>query len=245
MGDPRKTRKKYQSPGHPWQQARLEEERPLVKDYGLHNKNELWKMHSLARTMATQAKSIIARREDPQSQKQAQLLLNRLIRYNLVKEGEPIETALAISSRDILERRLQTQLIRKNLARTMKQSRQLISHKHIKIGDRVVTSPSYLVSAQEENQIDYADNSAFSSENHPERPEVQMQKELKEEKDKVMPAKKAKEGEEEEKEKASATEKVEEPKKEGAQKETEKTTESEEKEEKTPEEKAKENEKAQ
>ena len=49
MGDPKKQRKKYTTPRHPWQRDRLDEERQLLKDYGLKNKKELWKFESLLR----------------------------------------------------------------------------------------------------------------------------------------------------------------------------------------------------
>lgn len=185
MGDPKRTRKKYQTPSHPWQQARLEEEKPLMKDYGLKNKTELWKMHSIARTIALQAKTLIAKRDDSQSLKEKDLLVQRLIRFNLMREGDPIETALALSSKDILERRLQTQVLRKQLARSISQARQLITHKHIMVNKKTITSPAYLVSAEEENQLEYSENSPFTSDIHPERPEFKLQQEIQEEKDKI------------------------------------------------------------
>jgi len=41
MGDPKKTRKKYKTPIHPWQGARIEEERVLKRKYGLRSLEEL------------------------------------------------------------------------------------------------------------------------------------------------------------------------------------------------------------
>ena len=38
MGDPGRARKNYKGPGHPWERWRIEEERPIKKDYGLKNK---------------------------------------------------------------------------------------------------------------------------------------------------------------------------------------------------------------
>jgi hypothetical protein len=37
IGDPRKSRKKWERPGHPWIKARLEEEMRLLGAYGLRN----------------------------------------------------------------------------------------------------------------------------------------------------------------------------------------------------------------
>jgi small subunit ribosomal protein S4 len=187
MGDIRRPRKKYQTPSHPWEMARLEEEKPLLKDYELRNKKEIWKMHSTARTIASQAKNLIAKREDAQSKKEKELLMSRLIKYNLIRQGDPIEAALALTTKDILERRLQTLVFRKNLARSMNQARQLVTHKHIMVNKKVITSPAYLVSADEENQIEYAENSPFADQAHPERPEVKVQMKIEEEKEKIKP----------------------------------------------------------
>ena len=67
-----------------------------------------------------------------------------------------------------MERRLQTQVVRRGLARTMKQARQMIVHRHIMVGDKIITSPSYLVKAEEEDKIKFAPKSPFSNPDHPE-----------------------------------------------------------------------------
>ena len=38
MGDPRKQRKKFSGPQHPWNKARIDEEKVLLTTYGLKNK---------------------------------------------------------------------------------------------------------------------------------------------------------------------------------------------------------------
>ncbi|WP_231434132.1 hypothetical protein [Candidatus Nanopusillus massiliensis] len=37
-----RNRKTWESPGHLWQKDRIEEERQLLKQYGLKNKREIW-----------------------------------------------------------------------------------------------------------------------------------------------------------------------------------------------------------
>ena len=59
MGDPIKHRKKYSKPSHPWQRERIEEEKGIMKEYGLKNKKELWKMESKLKTFSQQAKRLI------------------------------------------------------------------------------------------------------------------------------------------------------------------------------------------
>ena len=47
MGDPKKSRKTYSTPSHPWQKERILEEAELSKEYGTKNKKELWKLKSM------------------------------------------------------------------------------------------------------------------------------------------------------------------------------------------------------
>ena len=68
-----------------------------------------------------------------------------------------------------MERRLQTLLYRKHMARTIKQARQFIVHQQVAVGDKKITAPSYLVPLSQENSIQFAPGSAFIDTNHPER----------------------------------------------------------------------------
>lgn len=169
MGDPRKPRKKYSTPAHPWNLARLNQERELIKEYGLKNKKEIWKAESFLRRIKNQVKDLIGGEETEQDKKQSTLLINRLINLNLIKEKTSVENLLDLSLRDILERRLQTLVLEFNLARSPKQSRQFITHGHILIGDKKVTVPSYLVTKDEESKIQISSKSTLFDINHPER----------------------------------------------------------------------------
>lgn len=168
MGDPRKTRKKYKTPSHPWQKARIEEEKALVKEYGLKNKKEIWKMMSVLRSAMTQVKRLIAA-QGKQADTEKALLFAKLQRYGLYQAGAPVASILGLNLRDILERRLQTQVYKKNLARSMKQARQFIIHQHITVNSKTVTMPSYLVPVREESAIEFVPTSTLHDPEHPER----------------------------------------------------------------------------
>jgi len=191
MGDPKKQRKKYSTPGHPWQRARIEEESALVEEYGFKNKTEIWKMRSFLRNATAQAKKLITL-AGPQAEREKEFLLTRLKRYGLLPQDAVLDGVLSISLRDVLERRLQTLVYKKTLANTMKQARQFITHKHIRIGEKVITSPSYLVPLSEEGQISFRLNSQLNDPEHPERVAAKNTKE-KEAKEKVVVEKGAKE----------------------------------------------------
>ncbi|MHA2401045.1 MAG: 30S ribosomal protein S4, partial [Promethearchaeota archaeon] len=61
MGDPRRLKKKYKKPKHPFQKERIMEELEFLGKYGLRNKREYWKSRSLLanwRNIARQSRSL-------------------------------------------------------------------------------------------------------------------------------------------------------------------------------------------
>lgn len=168
MGDPRRLKKKYRGPRHLWQKARIDEEKKILKSYGLKNKTEIWKANSQLRSITKQAKKLLAD-NTKQGEKEKALLLKKLQRLSLIKTDQGLDDVLGLKLTDFLERRLQTLLVKKGLARTISQARQMIAHNHVNVGGKNVTSPSYFVSATEEEQITFAGNSSFANSEHPER----------------------------------------------------------------------------
>lgn len=179
MGDPKRIRSKYQTPVHPWQKERLEQEKSLVQIYGLVNKTEVYKADSKLKKYKNIAKSIVTK-TGSQAEKEKQQLFDKLKSLNLVNE-DSLDAVLGLKLEQLLERRLQTILVKKGLARTSKQARQMITHRHVTVNGKMITSPSYLVTITEENNINFYPGSNFSDEEHPERkqPEVAQTQEEK------------------------------------------------------------------
>ena len=169
MGDPRRLGKKYDTPNHPWIGERIQSEKEISQKYGLVNKKELWKMETQLRNYRRQARKLISD-TTTQGGKEAVQLFNVLKRYAILVESEPtLDHVLSLNIESILERRLQTIVYRKGLAKTAKQARQFIVHGHIAVNGKRVTAPAYLVSVAENDAIEYVPNSPMASENHPER----------------------------------------------------------------------------
>jgi small subunit ribosomal protein S4 len=168
MGDIKKIRKKYQTPMHPWSASRIATERVVVKEYGLTNKKQLWKMVSLLSRLKDRAKLLIAQ-QGTQADLERDQLVTRMARLGLIKPGASFDEILGLNVNSIMARRLDTLLVRKHLARSAKQARQMIIHRHVSVGGKMVTSPSYLVSVDEESAIVFAARSPFLNEAHPER----------------------------------------------------------------------------
>ena len=142
-------RKTFKRPKSPWNSSTIEEERRLLKEFGLKNKKELWKARSILREYRRRARDITANKD----KKEEETLLKKLVKFNILQKTDGIDDVLALCVEDILNRRLQTILYRKNMANTIKQARQFIVHGHVKMNDRKVTFPSYFVPAEEETKL--------------------------------------------------------------------------------------------
>jgi small subunit ribosomal protein S4 len=172
MGKPKFSRKKYETPSHPWQEDRIKLENELIRKYGLKNKREVWKSQTRLRKYRSQARELLAKVEtgDTQSKKESQQLILSLNRLNILPPNSTLDDVLSLDTESILSRRLQTLTYLKGLANTSFQARQLISHGHIAISDRRVTVPGYLVTKDEENEIGYTNDSPLNDVMHPARP---------------------------------------------------------------------------
>jgi small subunit ribosomal protein S4 len=173
MGDPKFPSKHYDTPSHPWQKVRIEEENGLIHQYGLKNKREIWRANTKVREMRRQARKLTANSSDDQAQKEKTLLLAKLNRLGMLEQNSGFEDVLRITPENVLDRRLQTQVYLQGLSSTVKQARQLIVHGHISIDGAVARVPGILVTKLQEKNISYSPTSALNSDLHPVRPRIQ------------------------------------------------------------------------
>jgi small subunit ribosomal protein S4 len=177
MGDPRKNRKQSKGPIHPWNKTRIDAEKILTREFGLKNKQEIWKANAQLKRITSQAKKLIRDRKLEQAQKETNQLLERLNRLGLIEKETPIEDVLALEVTDILERRLQSIVLKNKLASTTKQARQMISHGHVFVNGKKVDVPSYLVDSSD--KITYNTKSEFNSAEHAEIIKLKKKDEIK------------------------------------------------------------------
>ncbi len=168
MGDPKRLRKKYSTPMHPWNRLAIDEERQLLQEYGLKKKKEIFIASSFLKKYKNQAKKLIAVKT-AQGEKERKQMLDKLQRLGLLPAGAKLDGVLSLKLRDVLERRIQSRIVRTGLAKTMNQARQMVTHHHIAIGGEEITSPSYLASLEEESTLSFKGHSPFADTAHPER----------------------------------------------------------------------------
>jgi len=161
IGDPRRLKKKFKKPKHPYRKERILEELEFLGKYGLRNKREFWKMRTILGNWRK-----IARESRTLSQEQTiaaqQELIKKLNKLGILGPEAEFEDILLLTVEDILKRRLQTLVFEKGLATTVYEARQKIVHKHIAIGEKLINSPSYIVKREEEALIRFAPSSPFT-----------------------------------------------------------------------------------
>ncbi|MBU5557884.1 MAG: 30S ribosomal protein S4 [Candidatus Aenigmatarchaeota archaeon] len=140
---------KFERPLKPWNRERIAHERKLMVDYGLRRKHEIWRAEAILRNFRQNARQLVATRD----KKAEALLLSKLSKLGLVRPDATLDDVLALSTENILERRLQTIITRKGIATTPLQARQYIVHGHIAVDGQRVRWPGALVPVDAESKI--------------------------------------------------------------------------------------------
>jgi len=155
----RKIKKKFKKPRRPWDKERMEKERVLIKTYGLKRKREIWKAESILRSLRRRARDLAAKKDKVQEK----ILLEKLYKMGLLGKDASLDDVLGLTVENILERRLQTLVFRKNLANKLKHARQLITHGHIEVDGRRIIYPGFLLPRHLENKISIFEISKITS----------------------------------------------------------------------------------
>ncbi len=173
MGSPKRQRKRYETPRYHWRRDLIEADLKLIGTYGLRNKHELWRHYYELSKYRTSARLLLAKTPEERIVPEKELL-TKLYKLGLIAEKATIDDILDLSIEDLLERRLQTQVMRLGLAKTPQQARQLIIHGHIFLSGRKITAPSYMVLRGEENKIKYTPTSPLATPQHPVRKAIEL-----------------------------------------------------------------------
>ncbi|MBU5678436.1 MAG: 30S ribosomal protein S4 [Candidatus Aenigmatarchaeota archaeon] len=145
MGHPKKLKKKYKSPKKPFKN--LEEEKKLLKEYGLKKKREIWRVEAELKKLRRRAMELNAIKDKEKEVK----LIEKLRKIGI--EVNSLDDILKLEVKDLLERRLQTIIYRKGLSKSIRHARQLIVHGKVEINGRRVTFPSFIVPKDLEDKI--------------------------------------------------------------------------------------------
>merc|ERR1712007_82227 len=100
---------------------------------------------------------------DPRRIFEGRAMMNRMFKYGLLnKDNENgLDYVLGMTVQKFLERRLQTRVFRNKKAKSIHHARCLISQRHIAVDNQLVNIPSFLVTVENENKIDFHSSSAL------------------------------------------------------------------------------------
>ena len=104
MGDPKKLKKKYSTPVHPWNKKNIDEGKELRKEYGLRNRKEILIAQSFLKKYKNIAKKLIASKTE-QADKEKVQVLQKLTNLGLLQAGSELDNILGLETKNILDRR--------------------------------------------------------------------------------------------------------------------------------------------
>jgi len=145
----RRLRKKFKRHRMGWSTALIEEEKGLLKEFGLNRKKEILRARETLRQYRRRARELIA----VGNKEKEKVLIEKLVKLGILENNSGLDDVLALTVNDILKRRLQTIVFKKGIGKTIKDARQRITHGHIFIGDKKNRYPSYMVLVEEERKI--------------------------------------------------------------------------------------------
>merc|ERR1712199_113177 len=134
--------------GRPFEKERLDAELKIVGEYGLRNKRELWRIQMVLSKLRKTARELLTLPDDdPKRIFDSNALMRRMYKYGFLDETQTkLDYVLALTAQDVLERRLQTLVIKQ---------------RHIRVGKQIVNVPSFLVRVDSQKHIDFSLKSPF------------------------------------------------------------------------------------
>ncbi|KAH8551193.1 hypothetical protein BGW37DRAFT_534492 [Umbelopsis sp. PMI_123] len=162
-GAPRKYSKTSKVPKRPFESERIDAELKLIGEFGLKNKREVWRVgYTLSKIRRAARELLKLDEKDPRRLFEGNALIRRLVRIGVLDESRmKLDYVLGLKIEDFLERRLQTQVFKLGLAKSIHHARVLIRQRHIRVGKQIVNIPSFIVRLDSQKHIDFALTSPY------------------------------------------------------------------------------------
>ena len=157
--------KTSKTPKKPFDKDRLLNELKVVGTYGLRNKREVWRIQLTLAKIRKAARSLLTLPDtDPRRTFEGDAIIRRIVKLGLLKENErKLDYVLGLTLNQFMERRLQTLVAHRKLAKSVHHARVLIRQRHIAVGKQMVNIPSYMVRVSSEQHLQLASTSVFKT----------------------------------------------------------------------------------
>ena len=157
--------KTSKTPRKPFDKDRLLNELKVVGTFALRNKREAWRVQLTLAKLRKAARELLTLQEgDPRRKFEGDALIRRITKLGLLKESErKLDYVLGLTINQFMDRRLQTQVASRNLAKSFHHSRVLIRQRHISVGKQMVDIPSFMVRVSSEQHIQMAPTSVYKT----------------------------------------------------------------------------------
>ena len=144
---------KFEKPKERWNLERIKSDRALINEFGLKNHKELWKVQSEVSRIRRNVRELLSVGSVAEDVKER--MIGRLTKLGITNPNTTLDNLLDLKENDLLNRRLQTVVFKKGMARSIRQARQITVHGFISINGRKVNRPGYLVDTETEKRIAY------------------------------------------------------------------------------------------
>ena len=147
------------NPKRPYQKERLDSELHLIGTYGLKNKREIWRVQYVLARIRKAAKTLLTLQlDDPRRIFEGEALMNRMRRIGVLsKDQNKLDYVLGLTTKQFLERRLQTIVFKTSNAKSIHQARTLIFEKKIALSNgnrrQIINIPSFIVRKDKESTV--------------------------------------------------------------------------------------------
>ena len=133
---------------------RIKTDNALIDEYGLKNMKELWKVQTEVSRVRRNVRELLSA-SGAESENVRERIIGRLTKLGIATQSTTLDNLLDLKENNILDRRLQTIVFKRGMARTAKQARQITVHGFIAINGRRVNRPGYMVDIEAEKSIGF------------------------------------------------------------------------------------------
>jgi len=149
--------KTKKTPRRPFGKERLDKELELCGKFGLKCKRELWRVELMLSKIRRAAGHLLTLNEkDKRRIFEGSALINRLSKLGVLNEDErKLDYILQLTSEDLLDKRLQTQVEKLHQAKSIHHARVVVRQGHICVNKRTVNVPSFLVHVTSSKHIEF------------------------------------------------------------------------------------------